>query len=341
MKRIVLIPAYKPDEKMIQTAKALNIEGFEVIIVNDGSPGGFDTVFDSVCEYAHVLCHKENKGKGEAIKTGLRFIRGHFDIPYIVVNADADGQHRTQDIIRVAGAAEMNRSKLVLGSRRMEGNIPLRSRLGNSLTRLVFRLATQSPLYDTQTGLRAYSDKLIDRLIKIEGSRYEYEMNMLMELSRDGVETVEVWIDTVYLDNNSASHFDPIKDSAKIYFEILKFCASSFISFILDYCLFCLLSALTGSLVLANVAARIVSGTVNFTLNKKVVFHSNANAAHTAVKYIALAVFVLICNTLVLKGLTSFGLAPFAAKIITEIILFIFNYLVQHSFVFKQEVKAT
>ena len=312
MKRIVLIPAYKPDEKMIQTAKALNIEGFEVIIVNDGSPGGFDTVFDSVCEYAHVLCNKENKGKGEAIKTGLRFIRGHFDIPYIVVNADG-----------------------------MEGKIPLRSRLGNSLTRLVFRLATQSPVYDTQTGLRAYSDKLIDRLIKIEGSRYEYEMNMLMELSRDGVETVEVWIDTVYLDNNSASHFDPIKDSAKIYFEILKFCASSFISFILDYCLFCLLSALTGSLVLANVAARIVSGTVNFTLNKKVVFHSNANAAHTAVKYIALAVFVLICNTLVLKGLTSFGLAPFAAKIITEIILFIFNYLVQHSFVFKQEVKAT
>lgn len=340
MKRIVLIPAYKPDEKMIQTAKDLYIENFEVIIVNDGSPGEFDTVFDGVSEYAQVLCHQGNKGKGEAIKTGLRFIREHFDIPYIVVNADADGQHRTQDIIRVADAAEKNRSKLVLGSRRMEGKVPLRSRLGNNLTRIVYRLATQSAVYDTQTGLRAYSDRLTDKLIGIEGSRYEYEMNMLMELSRDGFEIFEVWIDTVYIDNNSASHFNPVKDSAKIYFEILKFCGSSFLSFGVDYGLFCLLSSLTGSLVLANVFARMISGTVNFTLNKKVVFQSNANAVPAALKYIALALFILICNTLVLKGLVSFGMASYAAKIIAEIVLFIFNYLIQHSFIFKKEVKA-
>lgn len=341
MKRIVLIPAYKPDEKLIETAKDLFFKGFAVIIVNDGSAEDYDPVFERAGAYAQVLCHPENKGKGEALKTGLRFIRENFDIPYIVVNADADGQHRTQDIIRVADTAEMNRSKLVLGSRRMEGRIPLRSRLGNNLTRLVYRLATQSAVYDTQTGLRAYSDKLTDKLLRIEGSRYEYEMNMLMELSRDGYGIVEVWIDTVYLNNNSASHFHPVKDSAKIYAEILKFCGSSILSFGVDYGLFCLLSALTGSLVLANVFARIVSGTVNFTLNKRVVFRSNANAALAALKYIALAVFILICNTLVLKGLTSFGMATYAAKIMTEIVLFVFNYLIQHSFIFKKEVKAT
>ena len=71
------------------------------------------------------------------------------------------------------------------------------------------------------------------------------------------------------------------------------------------------------------------------------VFRSNANAALAALKYIALAVFILICNTLVLKGLTSFGMATYAAKIMTEIVLFVFNYLIQHSFIFKKEVKAT
>lgn len=341
MKRIALIPAYKPDEKMIQTAKELYFEGFEVIIVNDGSTKDYDNVFESAAEYAHVICHNENRGKGEALKTGLKYIREHFAVPYIVVNADADGQHRTQDIKRIANTAENNRSKLILGSRKMEGKVPLRSRLGNNLTRLVYRFATQAAVYDTQTGLRAYSDKLTDKLLGIEGSRYEYEMNMLMELARDGYEIFEVWIDTVYIDNNSASHFNPVKDSAKIYFEILKFCGSSILSFGVDYGLFCLLSALTGSLVLSNVLARLVSGTVNFTLNKKVVFQSNANAASAALKYIALAVFILICNTLVLKGLIGFGIAAYTAKIITEIVLFIFNYLIQHSFIFKKEVKAT
>lgn len=341
MKRIALIPAYKPDEKMIQTAKELYFEGFEVIIVNDGSTKDYDNVFESATEYAHVICHNENRGKGEALKTGLKYIREHFAVPYIVVNADADGQHRTQDIKRIANTAENNRSKLILGSRKMEGKVPLRSRLGNNLTRLVYRFATQAAVYDTQTGLRAYSDKLTDKLLGIEGSRNEYEMNMLMELARDGYEIFEVWIDTVYIDNNSASHFNPVKDSAKIYFEILKFCGSSILSFGVDYGLFCLLSALTGSLVLSNVLARLVSGTVNFTLNKKVVFQSNANAAFAALKYIALAVFILICNTLVLKGLIGFGIAAYTAKIITEIVLFIFNYLIQHSFIFKKEVKAT
>lgn len=341
MKRIALIPAYKPDEKMIQTAKELFFEGFEVIIVNDGSTKDYDNVFESATEYAHVICHNENRGKGEALKTGLKYIREHFAVPYIVVNADADGQHRTQDIKRIANTAENNRSKLILGSRKMEGKVPLRSRLGNNLTRLVYRFATQAAVYDTQTGLRAYSDKLTDKLLSIEGSRYEYEMNMLMELARDGYEIFEVWIDTVYIDNNSASHFNPVKDSAKIYFEILKFCGSSILSFGVDYGLFCLLSALTGSLVLSNVLARLVSGTVNFTLNKKVVFQSNTNAAFAALKYIALAVFILICNTLVLKGLIGFGIAAYTAKIITEIVLFIFNYLIQHSFIFKKEVKAT
>lgn len=341
MKRIILIPAYKPGERMVRAAKDLFDSGCEVIVVNDGSPGEYDPVFDSVRGCATVLRHGENRGKGAALKTGLAYIREQFDAPYIVVNADADGQHRPQDVLRIADAAERNRSGLVLGSRKMEGKVPLRSRLGNSLTRLVYRLATQTSVFDTQTGLRAYSDKLVDRLLAVEGSRYEYEMNMLMELSREGCEITEVGIDTVYIDGNAASHFHPVRDSAKIYWEILKFCASSLLSFGVDYGLFCLLSALTGSLVLSNVLARVVSGAVNFTLNKKVVFRSKSNVAVAALKYIALAVFILICNTLVLKGLTSFGVAVYAAKILTEIVLFIFNYLIQHSFIFKKDVKAT
>ena len=336
MKRIVLIPAYMPDEKLIEVAHGMFDEGFAVVVVNDGSPEEYDGVFEKVAPYAEIIRHQENRGKGEALKTGFVFIKNHYEPPYTVVSADADGQHKVEDILRVVEVAETNCGSLVLGSRKMEGKIPFKSRAGNAITRLVYRLSTGISIYDTQTGLRAFSDKLMGRLLQIEGSRYEYEMNMLMELPREGYEIKEVWIRTVYINGNESSHFHPIKDSVRIYKEILKFSASSLTSFVVDYALFCLLSALTGSLVFSNILARVVSGAVNFTLNRKFVFKSQSKTALAALKYIALAGLILLCNTLILKLLTGLGIRAYAAKILTEGVLFVFSYFMQHSFVFRK-----
>ncbi len=336
MNRIALIPAYMPDEKLIDVSKGLYQEGFEIVIVNDGSPETFSKVFSDASRYARILVHNENKGKGEALKTGLAYIHNTYDAPYTVVNADADGQHKLEDIINVISVAEANRSCLVLGSRKMEGKVPFKSRAGNAITRFVYRLTTGNIVFDTQTGLRAYSDKLVPKLLQISGSRYEYEMNMLMELPKQGIEIKEEWINTVYIGKNESSHFDPVKDSIKIYKEILCFCASSLISFLVDYGLFCLISAVSGSLIVANILARIISGTLNFSLNRKVVFKSQKDVATSAIKYSALAVAILILNTFILELLTGMGLAAYVAKIITELALFVLSYFIQHSFIFKK-----
>ncbi|WP_081647928.1 phosphodiester glycosidase family protein [Butyrivibrio sp. VCB2006] len=336
MNRIALIPAYMPDEKMIDVSKGLYQEGFEIIIVNDGSPETFNKVFSDASRYARILIHNENKGKGEALKTGLEYIYNTYDAPYTIVNADADGQHRLEDIIKVASVAEANRSCLILGSRKMEGKVPFKSRAGNAITRFVYRLTTGNIVYDTQTGLRAYSDKLVPELLQICGSRYEYEMNMLMELPKHGIEIKEEWINTVYIGKNESSHFDPIKDSIKIYKEILCFCASSLISFLVDYGLFCVISAISGSLIMANTLARIISGTLNCSLNRKVVFKSQKDVATSAIKYSVLAVAILIINTFILEILAGMGLTAYAAKIITELALFVLSYFIQHSYIFKK-----
>jgi len=336
MNRIALIPAYMPDEKMIDVSKGLYQEGFEIIIVNDGSPETFNKVFSDASRYARILIHNENKGKGEALKTGLEYIYNTYDAPYTIVNADADGQHRLEDIIKVTSVAEANRSCLILGSRKMEGKVPFKSRAGNAITRFVYRLTTGNIVYDTQTGLRAYSDKLVPELLQISGSRYEYEMNMLMELPKQGIDIKEEWINTVYIGKNESSHFDPIKDSIKIYKEILCFCASSLISFLVDYGLFCVISAISGSLIVANTLARIISGTLNFSLNRKVVFKSQKDVANSAIKYSVLAVAILIINTFILEILAGIGLTAYAAKIITELALFVLSYFIQHSYIFKK-----
>jgi hypothetical protein len=81
-----------------------------------------------------------------------------------VVAADADGQHRSDDILRVAEAMQSS-DRFVIGSRCFDGNVPLRSRLGNSLTRHVFRLVSGHDLHDTQSGLRGFPRRLIPELI--------------------------------------------------------------------------------------------------------------------------------------------------------------------------------
>ena len=238
-KRIVLIPAYCPDERLIALVQALHGMEFTVVVVNDGSKTEHYPIFNAVSECATVLTHEKNTGKGAALKTGLEYIKNTFAVPYVVVTADADGQHLPQDILLVCEKAQKKIGCLVLGSRIIGRDAPLRSRFGNGITRLIFRIATGTKIYDTQTGLRAFSNGLTDYMLSVEGERYEYEMNVLLHLGQQNINVEEVPIKAVYLDNNASSHFNPIKDSFKIYREILKFSASSMLSFAVDYGLFC------------------------------------------------------------------------------------------------------
>ena len=335
-KRIVLIPAYCPDKNLITLVSTLNEMNFSVVVVNDGSKAEQAELFETVNRYATVLTHTKNKGKGAALKTGLEYIKKTFAIPYIVVTADADGQHLPKDILLVCEKAESKIGSLILGSRIIGRNAPLRSRVGNSITRLIFRISTGTAIYDTQTGLRAFSNGLTDYMLSIEGERYEYEMNVLLHLRQYNISVEEVPIQTVYLDNNVSSHFNPIKDSFKIYREILKFSASSLMSFAIDYGLFCILMSLTGMTVFSNVLARIASAGVNFSLNRKFVFGSRESILKSAFKYFLLAVVILIFNTCILKLLITAEMPYMLAKIITETVMFFFSWTVQRLFIFKE-----
>ena len=94
---------------------------------------------------------------------------------------------------------------------------------GNRITRYVFKKKTGLSIYDTQSGLRAFSNKLIDYMLGIDGNRYEYEMNVLLNLNKNNIKFHEIDIKTIYIGNNSSSHFKSFKDSYKIYKEIIKY----------------------------------------------------------------------------------------------------------------------
>lgn len=217
---VILIPAYQPTDALVSLTQTLASRGFVIVCVDDGSGADFDEIFARTAEYAEVLRYPDNRGKGGALKHGMRHIMS--DAQYssfkYIVTADADGQHKPDDIAKVAREVEAV-GGLVLGVRFFTGKVPLRSRFGNSVTRLVFALLSGKKISDTQTGLRGF--EISEFYADIAGERYEYEMNVLLTAAEEGVPIYEIPIETVYENNNEGSHFRPIRDSVRIYKTIL------------------------------------------------------------------------------------------------------------------------
>jgi putative flippase GtrA len=162
-------------------------------------------------------------------------------------------------------------------------------------------------------------------------------MNVLLEAKRREISLREVTIQTVYQPGNPTSHYRPLRDTLRIAGELLRFSGASLVSFGVDYSLFCLFSGLTGLVALSNVTARLISAVVNFQLNRRLVFGAQGDGTAQAKRYALLAAAVLGCNTLILKALTLAGLAAPAAKLVTELALFVCSYAVQHRYVFRTE----
>ena len=335
MKRIALIPAYEPNNQIKDIVTELKDNNFIIIVVNDGSSNKYDEVFNSLKPLATVLSYEKNKGKGYALKQGFNYINKHYD-EYLVVTLDCDKQHTINDAIKLCDYNEKHLNELVLGKRIRGKNTPLRSRLGNKITQIVYHLATGNNIYDTQTGLRSFSHKLMPFCLSINGNRYEYEMNVLLTASRENIPIKEIAIATIYFNNNANSHFNTIKDAYRIYKEIIKFSLSSIISFIIDYLFFTIFNILLNNHTIANIFARIISATSNYLLNKHFVFKDNSNTLKTALKYTTLAISILILNTLILNGLILLHINKYLAKLITEIILFFISWLVQKKHIFKR-----
>lgn len=337
-KRIAVIPAYEPEEQLLDLLAEVTAQNFVCIVVDDGSGEAFTGLFEKAGAYAHVISYPENHGKGYAMKQAFSYILEHEKDDCSVVVLDCDGQHRISDAIKLCELVEQDKGVFALGSRRQSADSPLRSRFGNAVTRNVFKLVTGQKVYDTQTGLRASHISMLPALLEVPGDRYEYEMNVLLEFAKRKISLREIPIATIYINNNAGSHFHAIRDSFRVYKEILKFSASSLLGFVVDYlCYTALILAFGKAFTLpANIFARVISATVNFTVNRRLVFHGKETLWRSALKYFMLAAVILACNTGLLHVLTNMlHMNPYVAKVLVEVLLFCFSWLAQRTLVFR------
>lgn len=305
-------------------------------MVNDGSSKEYDNIFKRAEDYALVLGYKNNKGKGYALKHGYSYIKNNYK-DYIVITMDSDGQHTVEDAIKLCDYVSLHPDELVIGKRLRDKKIPIKSKIGNSITRFVYKLSTGVSLYDTQTGLRAFTNKNIDFHLKTPGEKYEYEMNVLLYAPKENIKIKEIEIQTIYIDNNSGSHFNPLKDSFRIYLEIIKFSLSSFICFLIDYLFYTLFVLIFNNVIISNIFARVISSATNYTINKKYVFKNNKKGIKSILEYYLLAIIILVVNTFFLNFIVNIGINKYIAKILIESIMFIFSWFVQKYKIFKKE----
>jgi putative flippase GtrA len=296
-------------------------------------------MFELVAEIKniHVLTHVINLGKGAALKTGLNYAACQFPNAVGVVTADADGQHTLADILRLAETLIEDPAAFAIGIRKFSRDIPLRSYLGNRLTGFVFACLTGRSLHDTQCGLRALPKALVPSVLPLEGQRYDYEMSMLYHAATKYPRIREIPIETVYLEGNQSSHFHPLVDSAKIYYKLIQFYASSALAALLDLIVFGISLKLTGNLLLSFLVGRlIIAALVNFNINRRVVFDSKANLYRSLVRYyFTFAIFASVSYS-VIRVLIHGGMQPVFAKAIVETVLSVLSFGVQGIYVFAE-----
>ena len=333
----VLIPARRLEPALTPLVDDLLEAGFgAVILVEDGAPAADRPSFDALGarERVYLARHAVNCGKGRALKTGIHVFLNSLPGFDGLISADADGQHSAADIVRIATELCAHPQRVVFGCRDFRAGVPLRSRFGNSLTRMVFHLASGRDVSDTQTGLRGFPTALLPSLAALEGERYEYEITVLAWLCRQGHAPLEVPIQTIYLNNNRTSCFNPVRDSMRIYFVLLRYCAASLFSAGLDFAVFSLAFWITHSILAAVIAGR-VSSLVNFLLNKRYVFNSAASNGGSLGRYYLLALGIAALSYVSIRTISaSWHWNVLAAKVLADTLLSLASFSVQRIFVF-------
>jgi glycosyltransferase involved in cell wall biosynthesis len=212
-----VIPAYQ-DEKHIgdivrRTRKQLDC----VLVIDDGSTD--ETAQRAREAGAEVIVHDQNRGKGEAIKTGLAhwFAAAHssamsnHEIRWALL-LDSDGQHLPEEIDRFLSAgASATQPTFFIGNRMNDvARMPFIRRVVNRYMSSQISKVCGQKVPDTQCGFRMVNRRLAPDLLS-GGHRYDYETEVLIIASRKGYRIESVPISTVYSDEVSKIH--PVRDA--------------------------------------------------------------------------------------------------------------------------------
>lgn len=223
----VVIPSFCPPVTLPDLVKKLHESGFvNIIIINDGSPPEYELIFKEARKYiSDYLVLDKNQGKGGALKHVFKYILKNLRQTKYVLTCDDDGQHDPVDVKHLAQARlnDTHAGSVWLGVRSFDGQVPIKSLIGNTLARYFLMAFTRKRLQDTQTGLRCLPVEVLENLTLLPDQRFDFETVSLLRLIQDKVIINELPIQTIYFVSNKATRFRMMRDSASVVKALLKY----------------------------------------------------------------------------------------------------------------------
>lgn len=209
----VLIPCYNEALSIGDVVKGTLLYVQEVIVIDDGSTDRTDTIAKAAG--AIVLRHPENKGKGEALRTGFRYIKENKDWDAVII-MDADGQHDPGEIPRFIQIAQTQNASIVVGDRMSNiwrsRQMPFIRWLTNKTTSYIISKLTKQKIPDSQCGYRLINTNVLKNL-ELSTSRFETESEILIKAARMGFKITSLPIKIIY--HAETSYINPIKDTMR------------------------------------------------------------------------------------------------------------------------------
>lgn len=219
LKSYIIIPAFNEESVISDVISEIKEAGFSnIIIIDDGSQ---DKTYEKASALTGVITLKHflNRGKGAAVKTGIEAAK-LLDAD-IVITMDGDGQHNPEDAKKMIDLVSQG-FDVVLGTRlKNPKGMPyykiIANHLGNFFTWTIYGLWVT----DSQSGFRAYSKKAL-QLIETKTDRYEYDSEVIREISRHKLKYAEVPIEVRYTEySTNKKHKMNLKNGLKTLIKII------------------------------------------------------------------------------------------------------------------------
>ncbi len=345
------MPVRDPDESFVDYIQELVSNGIKkIIVVNDGSSDAFRPVFQSIAEIRECeLIEKEEAcGIAWAVKDALEYyLEKGYDKEYNgVIYIEERGKYSYADIERVSAAMDENEASLIIGERVFDDGVEKNKKIGNRISIMIFSFLYGVRSKDPQSGLRGLPNKIIPKVMNIDGVEYQYMLNMIIEGQKHGIPVVGVKNEKVSTNSEVFTKPYPKKNAGFIYknliIHFIKYIISALVSFALDVTLFQIFVGILephheAYILMSTIFARAISSVWTFTFNRKVVFHSNDNLWKSLLKFYGLVVIQMLASGgLVTIIFRAIRIIPEAViKVIVDFTIFLISYKVEKQFIFK------
>jgi len=210
--KAVLVPAYNEEKNIGEVIQRLKKFKLKIVVIDDGS-------IDKTSKIARrkgaiVIRHEKNKGKAEAIKTGISFLLKKYAKVDKVVLIDADMQYLPEECEKFF--KKLDEADYVIGARK-PSEIPFFNRFGNFIWRNAFNLLFGTKFLDTNCGYIGMNRKAMEEMRKVIYGGYILENAMLMQAIKRGLKIAHVPVKVLYKGKRNW------RKSARMFFGVLLF----------------------------------------------------------------------------------------------------------------------